>query len=241
MRYDEHAMLRLFRFLVATFGLTLLLSVTAAQAAGPAFRVAQFGHYNDGADQLFTADIQNISDHDAYLHGRLIVIDVYDTNQPTALAFGDRLLHVGETAHFEARWSGASIIGSIRTLLILSDDDGPSYVQASDFWIAPVGWRTALLGLAGCLALIIVILGGMRFMHRKPKPKINQQPPKKRVPPNTVAHTVDVGETVMSVAERYSVSWEDLAKVNRLKPPYELKPGSDLFVPRHPLQRPPAH
>lgn len=47
----------------------------------------------------------------------------------------------------------------------------------------------------------------------------------------TKVYMVEEGEDLESVAQRFAVSWKDLAKVNKLKPPYNIKKGSVLNVP----------
>lgn len=46
-----------------------------------------------------------------------------------------------------------------------------------------------------------------------------------------IEYEVDVDETVTSVADKFNVSWTLLAKANKLKAPYELKPGEKIKVP----------
>lgn len=48
----------------------------------------------------------------------------------------------------------------------------------------------------------------------------------------TKVYMVEDGEDLESVANKFGVSWSDLAKVNKLKPPYNIKKGNILNVPK---------
>jgi hypothetical protein len=45
-------------------------------------------------------------------------------------------------------------------------------------------------------------------------------------------YTVKTGDTLESLAAAASIDWKRLAKINRLKAPYTLEPGSKLYVPK---------
>ncbi|MEP6710583.1 MAG: DUF916 domain-containing protein [Candidatus Saccharibacteria bacterium] len=45
-------------------------------------------------------------------------------------------------------------------------------------------------------------------------------------------HIVVAGDTLKQVAKNYEVDWKEIAKINRLKPPYDLTSGNVLYVPR---------
>jgi LysM repeat protein len=47
----------------------------------------------------------------------------------------------------------------------------------------------------------------------------------------STTHTVKSGDTVNSLAKANKVSWKKIAKLNNLKAPYSLKPGSKLKIP----------
>ena len=46
-----------------------------------------------------------------------------------------------------------------------------------------------------------------------------------------VIYEVKVGETIIGVAQRYSIDWKELAKVNNLKDPNKLYVGQKLIIP----------
>lgn len=45
-----------------------------------------------------------------------------------------------------------------------------------------------------------------------------------------VPYTVLEGDTVNSISEKFQMNWKKLAKVNKIKPPYELKVGNQILV-----------
>lgn len=45
------------------------------------------------------------------------------------------------------------------------------------------------------------------------------------------SYLVKEDETITSIAEDRGIAWKKLAKLNRLKPPYSLKPGQKILVP----------
>ncbi len=45
-------------------------------------------------------------------------------------------------------------------------------------------------------------------------------------------HTIKLGETLRSIAAKQDVDWKYLAKVNDIKPPYDIKSGDKIKVPK---------
>lgn len=45
-------------------------------------------------------------------------------------------------------------------------------------------------------------------------------------------YTIKDGDTLQGLAEKTSCSWEKIAKINGLKPPYTLKKGNDILLPQ---------
>lgn len=46
-----------------------------------------------------------------------------------------------------------------------------------------------------------------------------------------IPYVVKSGDTINSIAETNSVSWKDIAKINKIKPPYTLENGVTILVP----------
>lgn len=72
------------------------------------------------------------------------------------------------------------------------------------------------------LALILVIIFLLIYKKLHFKKIVNQ----------SKKYTIKQGDTLFKIAEQNGVKWETLAKINNIKPPYELKSGSNILVPR---------
>lgn len=55
---------------------------------------------------------------------------------------------------------------------------------------------------------------------------------------NYVAHIVEYDDTVVSLSNRFGVTWQDIVKANRMRPPYTLKVGKKILLPKHALKPP---
>lgn len=45
-------------------------------------------------------------------------------------------------------------------------------------------------------------------------------------------YTIKTGDTVFSIGQNFNVDWSVIATLNDLKPPFALKPGQTLKIPR---------
>jgi hypothetical protein len=54
----------------------------------------------------------------------------------------------------------------------------------------------------------------------------------RRIRKESVNYTVQVNDTVDSLARKYNFDWELLVKINKIRPPYNLTPGSKILLPR---------
>lgn len=82
--------------------------------------------------------------------------------------------------------------------------------------------------VAGVVFVLIVLI----FIYA-----ISRKKKAKKLIKSSVEHKVKNGETIMDLAEKYGSPWKDLAKLNKLKAPYDLKPGSIVLIPK-PQQKP---
>lgn len=46
------------------------------------------------------------------------------------------------------------------------------------------------------------------------------------------SYTVQKGDTLFNIAQKFNISWTTLATLNNLKSPFYLKPGQTLKVPK---------
>ncbi len=93
--------------------------------------------------------------------------------------------------------------------------EGPSVL----FWSSPA---PAALTIEIVVLLFIVFSGFLFCLLQKRKRWIKK---------NWVGYAVKSGEDIKSLAERFDVSWKLIAKANKLKPPYILKPREKIKVP----------
>lgn len=88
-------------------------------------------------------------------------------------------------------------------------------IREIHFSIVPVG---AIIG-AGTTILLAGLVITLRY--RKLKKLIKSCSP----------YVVKEDETLEQIAKTHNIDWQHLAKVNKLKPPYSLKPGTTIIVP----------
>lgn len=195
-----------------------------AQPVNP-LSVVSMRQHGEGATRVFAFELANAGDATVVTRGRLVIIDVYAASQPTSLPIRDVAVPAQGTAGLSVRWDGAPPAGQVRALLVLTGDAHPSLVEGYSFWIFPVR-SAALFGGAAALA-VAVALGLLRLRRRRG-----------RTPSAMTVHLAEAGDTVVGLAGRFDVSWQDIVRANRLKPPYSLAPGQRVLIPRHALRRP---
>jgi LysM repeat protein len=49
--------------------------------------------------------------------------------------------------------------------------------------------------------------------------------------PSQIIYEVKVGDTIIGIAQKYGISWQELAKINKLKDPNYLVVGQKLIIP----------
>ncbi len=198
----------------------------AATGSSP-FQVKSVRQSLDGIDRVFAFDVVNVSDRERTARGRVVFLDVYGTGAPVTVPVQDIRLPAGGSTDLQVRWQGAPFIGRMRALLVLNDGQDPSLVQPFAFWAFP------LLQILTFLAILASSVAGALAAFRLPHYLKN------RVPANTLPYMVEEGDTVVSVSIRFGVSWQDIVRVNRLKPPYALVSGRRIFIPKHTLHHRP--
>lgn len=252
-------------FAIIWVAVLMLLSGPAFAQVGT-FEVQDFKNRQDGLDQVFTFSVQNNTGRDINVSGRMIVLNVYDTAPPLSLPVNNLVIKDGKNQNVVIRWSGAPLIGQVRALLVLNVAPGMTIVEHFEFWVFP--WQAFIVLTGIFLVLIGLLLTLLKFIHRKTRKRIlegpgpeksehltdaftkekylkvekNPKPPKKkkrrRLPSGMTSYVVEFGDTVVTVANRFGVSWEDVVRANRLKPPYAIKVEKEILVPLHELRRP---
>ncbi len=192
----------------------------------------------DGVDRVFSFTVVNALPRDFVVHGRVTVINVYDTSLPVTLPFDGLTVPAGGTAPVQVRWHDAPLAGQVRALIVVSDGLDPSYVAPMTFWLWPSLPNVGIVAL-GILFTLGVVLVWRLLRKRTKRPKVSA-PAARRIPTNMLPYVVEPNDSLMSLTSRFDVSWEDLVRANRMMPPYELRPGKTILIPRHPLKSKPA-
>ncbi len=89
--------------------------------------------------------------------------------------------------------------------------------------------------------LIIIIAAGLLsscFGHATYAP-VTDISAIESIPQNGV-YRVSVGETIYSIAWRYGVDYRDLARQNRIKPPYQIRVGQSIYLKEQAPQQAPS-
>jgi len=219
--------MRLKRVIAAALVYLGFASVAFGQSPTP-LSVASVRHYGEGVNRVFELEVANSGDRTVTTRGRLVVINVYDTSLPTTIPIADLSVPAHGTAKTAVRWSDAPLVGQVRVLLVLNDGQHVSLVESYSFWILPLVEAAMFVGATALAAAIVI--SAMRL------PKYF----KTRVPPNMATYIAEFDDTVVTLASRFDVTWQDIVRANRLKPPYALKQGSRVFIPKHGLRRPDA-
>lgn len=217
--------MRLKRIFLTTLASLAVASAALAQNPTP-LKVVEVAHHRDGIDHVFEFTVSNSEPRPLTARGRLVVINVYDASLPVTVPINELIVPAGGEAVAIVRWENAPLLGQVRTLLVLNDGQHDSLVESFTFWIVPVLEAVAfLLALLLAAGLTILVMRLPRYL-------------KARVPSDMIAVVVEFDDTVVGLSNRFDVSWQDIVRANRLKPPYELKPGDRVFIPRHALRRP---
>lgn len=93
--------------------------------------------------------------------------------------------------------------------------DKETEVKKIVLWAVPYKLITILAGLVVVIVLIRLII--LYFIEVK----------KEKMP----IYIITKKETIQELAEKFKVNWAKLARINKLKKPYELKKGQKLFIP----------
>lgn len=90
-------------------------------------------------------------------------------------------------------------------------------------WLFVVPNPLALLIMG--LVLLAIVASSVFLLFRKRS--------RKKISGKWQEFIVDRGDTIMGLAKDHGTNWRTIVRVNKLKPPYELKPGSVIKLPVH--------
>lgn len=146
---------------------------------------------------------------------------------------GEYAILRGDTAEWNFEFIPSAWGGWYNSLLTVEYDADPeagtgvdsgqpktvlSYPQVWFFVVPAVG--PLIMYIAGLVFILVLIL--LWGLSRKRNKWIKAE---------WVKFSVKPGDSIKSLAQKHDVSWRLLAKVNKIKPPYELKSGSIIKVP----------
>jgi LysM repeat protein len=103
-----------------------------------------------------------------------------------------------------------------------------SVTRSEWVFVAPQPLAAAVEG-----AVIVVLLAGLGYVVRT-------RLVHKKAMRHSAKHTVEPHENLHTIAEMYNVPWKLLARINSLKPPYQLKTGQVITVTKAKTHRPKA-
>jgi hypothetical protein len=218
--------MRLKRVLAAALIFIGCTSAAAFAQSPTPLSVVSLRHYGEGVDRIFEFEVANSSDRAVAARGRLVVINVYAASLPQTISIPELNVPRNGTATAIVRWGDAPLLGQVRILLVLNDGQHASLVESYTLWILPLLEAAIFIAVAAfVVALALAIMRLPKFL-------------KTRVPPNMIAYVVEFDDTVVTLSNRFDVTWQDIVRANHLTPPYALKPGSRVFIPKHGLHRP---
>lgn len=108
----------------------------------------------------------------------------------------------------------------IQNTITFTDDETEKSMSSDviTLWIIP--WREIIAGGA-ILAIFLFFFAIFKIIAKK-----------KYGGKGWSEYVVQVGETLEDLSNRFDVDWKKLAKTNKIKPPYILKPGQTILVPK---------
>ncbi len=122
----------------------------------------------------------------------------------------------GRTNEVPLNWTDPPFIGKFNVEATVRFEGGETQTVTTTVWIIPYPLIILL-----ALIIVLIIIGRLLFHLIVAKEKDKMK-----------VHIVQEGETVEKIAEIYSVNWKYLVRINKLKPPYQLKVGQELLIPK---------
>jgi hypothetical protein len=123
---------------------------------------------------------------------------------------------LGKTTVIPVKWEKPSLFGRLTAEISVLYGDGQTASAKKSFWIVP--WT--LISIAVLLAIILVF-GKLFWRLYYAKSKLKMMP-----------YEITGKETLAEIADKFDISWKKLVRINDLKPPYVLKTGETLFIPK---------
>lgn len=125
---------------------------------------------------------------------------------------------------------------------------GEEISEEKAFW---VGLSVVIFGI---VLVLVAIVGRVIWSHRQltqlpsenqvlgtQTPPVNNQPlninqqntasAEKEIVSGGIEYTVQSGDTLATIGEKYGVEWKKIAQINKIEEPYTVKTGQKLIIP----------
>lgn len=122
----------------------------------------------------------------------------------------------GKNTVVSVKWDRPSLIGRLTAKISVLYGDSQTATAKKSFWIVP--WTLVFIVV---FLTMIFVFGKLFWRLYYAKAKLKMTP-----------YEVTGKETLAEIADKFSVSWEKLVRINNLKPPYALRAGETLFIPK---------
>jgi len=134
-----------------------------------------------------------------------------------------RTIFRGETGSWNYELEQPLLGGWYRTSLAVSYEGAVSKEELKGPTITFFSWPTRTGWIIDiCILLVILVAVSLFWLSKRRKKWIKK---------DWAEYEIQPGENLEILAEKFDVSWKLLVKVNKLKPPYALKPGEKIKVP----------
>ncbi len=80
------------------------------------------------------------------------------------------------------------------------------------------------------LLIAALIIGALWLIYRKVTTK-------RELAKGAKTYRVKAGDTLHSIAKKSDLNWKDVARLNKLRPPYHIEPGSTINLPKSQVKR----
>jgi ABC-type sugar transport system permease subunit len=182
-----------------------------------------FSYKFDKKKHKFFFEIENKGNTIVQTKGSIELKDLF--GNITEIPINDMTMLQGDTVNSEICWYSSPIFGiytakatiSFSELDIQLNTFKEFDVQSKELTFYIIPWTLIFVIL---ILIVLVILGIIlkRSSHKKFIKKC-------------VKYEVQEGDTLKSISAANNISWKKLAKINKLKEPYEITKGQNLLVP----------
>ena len=137
----------------------------------------------------------------------------------------DIQLYMGENTEFRVNWENKPFFGffNAEATVAYYENDIINNVETligektATVSVTVIPWMTIFV-----LLILLILVAALIIYHKN---RI------KNLKKNSSTYVVQQGETLNEIAKKSGVNWEVVAKLNNLKPPYELTPNQKILIP----------